>query len=170
MNALVGGQVDMMCDQTTNTTSQIEDRPRQDLCGHHVPAAEEQQVQGPAHPEGNGPQAGSLTIWHGLYAPKGTAGCAGPDQHHALKLALKTEFVKQEGLGAVVVADNRVDPVAHKTFVTAEINKLKPVIEAGGKVRRLIALGTLPAKAARRKPGGFFIARINRLKLQPAPL
>jgi hypothetical protein len=67
MNALVGGQVDMMCDQTTNTTGpESPIRPRQGLCGHHVPAAEEQQdPEGPAHPKGNGPQH-AWTIWHGL--------------------------------------------------------------------------------------------------------
>ena len=53
----------------------------------------------------------------------------------ALKVALKDpDFIKkQEGLGAVVVTDKRIEPVAHKVFVTAELNKLKPVIEAGGK-------------------------------------
>ena len=50
----------------------------------------------------------------------------------ALKLALKDpEFIKkQDALGAVVVADGRVEPAAHKAFVAAEIAKLKPVIEA----------------------------------------
>jgi tripartite-type tricarboxylate transporter receptor subunit TctC len=55
--------------------------------------------------------------------------------NNALKIALKDpEFIKkQEGLGAVVVTDKRVEPAAHKAFVAAEINKLKPVIEAAGK-------------------------------------
>ena len=53
----------------------------------------------------------------------------------ALKQVLKDpDFLKkEEGLGAVVVTDQRVEPAGHKAFVTAEIAKLKPVIEAGGK-------------------------------------
>jgi hypothetical protein len=37
---------------------------------------------------------------------------------------------KQDGLGAIVVTDKRVEPAAHKAFVAGEINKLKPVIDA----------------------------------------
>jgi tripartite-type tricarboxylate transporter receptor subunit TctC len=76
-----------------------------------------------------------LTIWHGLYAPKGTPPAVLTQINNALKIALKDpEFIKkQEGLGAVVVTDKRVEPAAHKAFVAAEINKLKPVIEAAGK-------------------------------------
>jgi len=52
-----------------------------------------------------------------------------------LKIALKDpDFIKkQEGLGAVVVTDKRVEPAAHKAFVASETAKLKPVIEAAGK-------------------------------------
>jgi tripartite-type tricarboxylate transporter receptor subunit TctC len=76
-----------------------------------------------------------LTIWHGLYAPKGTPPAVLAQINAALKVALKDpDFIKkQEGLGAVVVTDKRVEPAAHKAFVTAEIAKLKPVIEAAGK-------------------------------------
>ena len=77
----------------------------------------------------------NLTSWHGLYAPKGTPPAVVAQLNTALKLALKDpEFLKkEEGLGAVVVTDNRVEPAAHKAFVSAEIIKLKPVIEAAGK-------------------------------------
>jgi tripartite-type tricarboxylate transporter receptor subunit TctC len=76
-----------------------------------------------------------LTIWHGLYAPKGTPPAVLAQINAALKLALKDpEFIKkQEGLGAVVVADKRVEPAMHKAFVASELSKLKPVIEAAGK-------------------------------------
>jgi tripartite-type tricarboxylate transporter receptor subunit TctC len=51
-----------------------------------------------------------------------------------LKLALKDpEFIKrQEGLGAIVVNDNRVEMADHKKFVSAEIAKWGPVIKAAG--------------------------------------
>ena len=77
----------------------------------------------------------NLTIWHGLYAPKGTPPAVLKQLNDALKIALKDpEFIKrQEGLGAVVVTDNRVEPVNHKAFVAAETAKLKTVIDAAGK-------------------------------------
>jgi tripartite-type tricarboxylate transporter receptor subunit TctC len=136
MNALVGGQVDLMCDQTTNTTGQIEAgrvkafavTTAKSLSGNKLlkdyPSLQEMGLKG-----------FDLTIWHGLYAPKGTPPAVIAQINSALKVALKDpEFIKkQEGLGAVVVTDKRVEPAAHKAFVTAEINKLKPVIEAAGK-------------------------------------
>ena len=75
-----------------------------------------------------------VTIWHGLYAPKGTPADVLAKINTALKTALKDpEFVKkQEGLGAVVVVDKRVEPAEHKKFVIAEIAKWGPVIKAAG--------------------------------------
>ena len=68
----------------------------------------------------------SLTVWHGLYAPKGTPAPVLKQLNDALRIALKDpDFVKkQEALGALVVTDNRVEPAAHKAFVAAEIAKL----------------------------------------------
>jgi tripartite-type tricarboxylate transporter receptor subunit TctC len=73
-----------------------------------------------------------LTIWHGLYAPKGTPPAVLTALNEGLKKALKDpDFIKkQEGLGAVLVTDKRVEPAAHKAFVTAEMAKLKIVIDA----------------------------------------
>ncbi len=136
MNALVGGQVDLMCDQTTNTTQQIEGgrvkafavTTAKPLSGHKLlkdyPTLQEMGLKG-----------FELTIWHGLYAPKGTPAPVLKQLNDALKIALKDpDFIKkQEGLGAIVVTDRRVDPAGHKAFVTAEIAKLKPLIEAAGK-------------------------------------
>jgi tripartite-type tricarboxylate transporter receptor subunit TctC len=136
MNALVGGQVDLMCDQTTNTTGQIEAgrvkvfavTTAKPLSGNKllkdVPTLQEMGLKG-----------FNLTIWHGLYAPKGTPPAVLAQLNAALKLALKDpDFIKkQEGLGAVVITDKRVEPAAHKAFVASELAKLKPVIEAAGK-------------------------------------
>jgi tripartite-type tricarboxylate transporter receptor subunit TctC len=133
MNALVGGQVDVMCDQTTNTTGQIEGgrikafavTTAKPLSGHKLlkdyPTLSDMGLRG-----------FNLTIWHGLYAPKGTPANITAMLNEGLKKALKDpDFIKkQEGLGAVVVTDDRVTPAAHKAFVAAEIAKLKPVIDA----------------------------------------
>ena len=136
MNALVGGQVDMLCDQTTNTTGQIEaGRVKAFAVTTAKPLKSNKLLKDLPTLQEMGLKGFDLTIWHGLYAPKGTPPAALAQINTALKLALKDpEFIKkQEGLGAVVVADKRVEPAAHKAFVTAEINKLKPVIEAAGK-------------------------------------
>jgi tripartite-type tricarboxylate transporter receptor subunit TctC len=75
-----------------------------------------------------------VTIWHGLYGPKGLPADVQAKINAALKLALKDpEFIKkQEGLGAVVVTDKRVEPADHKAFVASEIAKWTPVIKAAG--------------------------------------
>ena len=74
----------------------------------------------------------NVSIFHGLYAPKGTPAPVLKKLNDALKAALKDpEFVKrEEGLGAVVVNDKRTDPAEHKKFVQAEINKWSPLIKA----------------------------------------
>ena len=75
-----------------------------------------------------------VKVWHGMYAPKGTPPDVLAKINAALKVALKDpEFIKkQEGLGAVVVTDKRVEPAEHKKFVMAEIAKWSPIIKAAG--------------------------------------
>ncbi len=136
MNALVGGQVDMMCDQTTNTTGQIEaGRVKAFAVTTAKPLSANKLLKDYPTLQEMGLKGFDLTIWHGLYAPKGTPPAALAQINTALKLALKDpDFMKkQDALGAVVVTDKRVDPVAHKAFVSSEINKLKTVIDAAGK-------------------------------------
>ena len=76
----------------------------------------------------------NLTIWHGLYAPKGTPPEVTKRLNDALQVALKDPaFIKsQEDLGAIVVTDNRMTPAGHKAFVANEITKLKAAIDAAG--------------------------------------
>jgi len=136
MNALVGGQVDLMCDQTTNTTGQIEaGRVKAFAVTTAKPLSTHKLLKDYPSLQDMGLKGFNLTIWHGLYAPKGTPPAIQAQLNTALKLALKDpDFIKkQEGLGAIVVADKRVEPAAHKAFVASEIAKLKPVIEAAGK-------------------------------------
>jgi tripartite-type tricarboxylate transporter receptor subunit TctC len=134
MTDLIGGQIDLMCDQTTNTTSQIEAKKVQ---AYGVTTAK--RLTTPALKslptlQEEGLTGFNITIWHGLYAPKGTPADVQKKLNEALKTALKDpEFIKkQEGLGAVVVADKRMEPAEHKKFVAAEIVKLSPIIKAAG--------------------------------------
>jgi tripartite-type tricarboxylate transporter receptor subunit TctC len=134
MSDLLGGQVDIMCDQTTNTTAQIEGgkikafavtstKPLTTPALSKLPTLDSQGLKG-----------FNVSIWHALYAPKGTPKAALDMMNAALKSALKDpEFVKrQEALGAVVISDARTNPAEHKKFVEAEINKWGPVIKAAG--------------------------------------
>ncbi len=133
MNALLGGQVDLMCDQTTNTTQQIESgRVKAFAVTTAKPLSKHKLLKDYPSLQEMGLKGFELTVWHGVYAPKGTPPAVLKQLNDALKLALKDQdFVKkQEALGASVIADGRVEPAAHKAFVTAEIAKLKPVIEA----------------------------------------
>ncbi len=134
MTDLLGGQVDLMCDQTTNTTQQIE--------GGKVKAFAVTTMKPLTIPalaklptlDASGLKGFSVAIWHGLYAPKGTPKAAQDKINAALVAALKDpEFIKrQEALGAVVITDARVSPAEHKKFVEAEINKWGPAIKAAG--------------------------------------
>jgi tripartite-type tricarboxylate transporter receptor subunit TctC len=134
MTDLMGGQIDLMCDQSTNTSQQIEGKK---VTGYAVTTAK--RLTTPALKDlptlqESGMKGFEVTIWHGLYAPKGTPADVTSALNTALKAALKDpEFVKkQEALGALVVTDKRVEPAEHKKFVAAEIAKWGPIIKAAG--------------------------------------
>ena len=134
MTDLLGGQVDIMCDQTTNTSAQIEAgkvkayavttlQPLKTPALAKLPTLESQGLKG-----------FNVSIWHGLYAPKGTPKAIVDQLNAALRTALKDpEFIKrQEALGAVIVTDGRLNPAEHKKFVESEIGKWGPAIKAAG--------------------------------------
>ncbi len=134
MTDLIGGQVDLMCDQTTNTTGQIEGGK---VKAYAVTTAKRLTTPALAKLptlDESGMKGFNVSIWHGLYAPKGTPKAIVDKVNAALKLALKdADFDKrQEALGAVVVTDARTSPAEHKKWVAAEIDKWGPVIKAAG--------------------------------------
>ena len=134
MTDLLGGQVDLMCDQTTSTTSQI--------AGGKIKAFAVTTPQRVATPvlknlptlDELGLKGFSVAIWHGVYAPKGTPKPILDKIHNALMVAMKDpELIKRmEDLGAVMVTDTRLNGPAHKKFVESEINKWGPIIKAAG--------------------------------------
>ncbi len=132
MTDLIGGQIDLMCDQTTNTSVQIEAKKV-----HAYGVTTAKRLTTPALKDiptlqEDGLKGFEVTIWHGLYAPKGTPADVVTKLNTALKAALKDpDFIKkQEALGAVVITDKRIEPAEHKKFVAAEIAKWGPVIAA----------------------------------------
>ena len=134
MTDLLGGQVDLMCDQTTNTSAQIE--------GGKVKAfavTTAKRLTTPALAklptlDEAGLKGFNVSIWHGLYAPKGTPKAVQDKVNAALRVALKDpDFIKrEEALGAVIITDARLAGPEHKKFVESEINKWGPVIKAAG--------------------------------------
>jgi tripartite-type tricarboxylate transporter receptor subunit TctC len=134
MTDLLGGQVDLMCDQTTNTTQQIEGgKVKAYAVTTLTPLTTPALAKLPTL-DASGLKGFNVSIWHGLYAPKGTPKAAQDKINAALRNALKDpEFIKrQEALGAVVITDARLSPAEHKKFVEAEINKWGPAIKAAG--------------------------------------
>ncbi len=135
MTALIGGQVDVMCDQTTNTVSQIE-------AGRIKAFAVTTAQRMNDHPflrnypslQEMGLRNFNLTIWHGLYAPKGTPPAVTQQLNTALRAALRDpNFIQQQAaLGAIVATDNRITPEGHRAFVAQQIETLGTVIRAAG--------------------------------------
>jgi tripartite-type tricarboxylate transporter receptor subunit TctC len=124
-----------MCDQTTNTVSQIEaGRVKGFAVTTAKPLKDNKVLKDLPSLQQAGVKDFNLTIWHGLYAPKGTPAAVTKRLNDALKVALKDpEFIKrQEALGAVIVSDNRITPQGHKAFVANEIKALSSVIQAAG--------------------------------------
>src|SRR5574343_1908088 len=136
MTALMGGQVDVMCDQTTNTTSQIESgRVKAFAVTTAKPLSNHKLLKDYPTLAEMGLKGFNLTIWHGLNGPKGLPADVAKKLNDALKVAVKDpEFIKkQEGLGALIVNDKRVEPEEHKKFVAAEMQKIKVAVDAAGK-------------------------------------
>jgi tripartite-type tricarboxylate transporter receptor subunit TctC len=134
MTDLLGGQVDLMCDQSTNTSGQIE-AGRVKAFG--VTSAKRLSTpvlaKLPTLQE-SGLKGFNVSVWYGLYAPKGTPKAVTDKLNAALKTAIKDpEFIKrQESGGAVVITDARTNGAEHKHFVEGEISKWSPIIKAAG--------------------------------------
>jgi tripartite-type tricarboxylate transporter receptor subunit TctC len=132
MQDLLGGQVDFLCDQTTNTTAQI----KGDKVKVYGVTTKSRLSTLPDVPTLN--EAGlpgfEVAVWHGLYAPKNTPRPVVDALSNALKAALKSPTVKQRfaDLGTEPVAENRAMPEALRTYLKDEINKWAPIIKKAG--------------------------------------
>lgn len=131
MNDLLGGQVDFMCDQTTNTTSQIKSGK---VKAYAVTSAK----RVPSLPEiptlrelGVKVEVG---IWHALYAPKGTPKPVIDKLVSALQEALKDETVQKRfaDLGATTMPVAQATPAALTKHLKAEIDKWGLLIRKAG--------------------------------------
>lgn len=132
MNDLLGGQVDLMCDQTTNTTSQIKGEKIK-AYGVTTKARVSSLPNLPTLHEAGLPNF-EVAVWHGLYAPKGTPKAVIDRLTKSLQTALKDETVKQRfaELGTEPVSQERATPQALRTQLKSEIDKWAPVIKKAG--------------------------------------
>ena len=138
MNALLAKQVDFSCDQTTNTTSQIQ--------AHVADSSKGVKVYGvtsakrvatlpnvPTLQEG-GLRGFEVGVWHGIYAPKGTPKAAIDKLVAALQAATKDpDFAKRMAdLGATVYGVDKQTPAAHAALLKSEVERWSPIIKKAG--------------------------------------
>lgn len=132
MTDLLGGQIDMMCDQTTNTTSQIQ---AGEIKAYAVTTPERIAVLPdlPTLAEG-GLDNFNLSIWHGLYAPAGTDQAIIDRLTAALQAALANETVGNAfaELGTYPVPADQATPAALAQTLEGQIGLWKEVISAAG--------------------------------------
>ena len=132
MTDLLGGQVDLMCDQTTNTTQQIKAgtvkvygvTSRQRVPSlKEVPTLAEQ-----------GLKNFEVVVWHGLYAPKGTPKPVLDKLVAALQAAVQDPALKKRlaELGAEPVPVSKANPESLRTQLKTEIDQWAPIIKKAG--------------------------------------
>ena len=132
MTDLIGGTVDVMCDQTTNTTQQINSgavkafavtTSTRNAALPNLPTAAEAGLPG-----------FEVSVWHGLYAPKGTDAAILNRLSRALQTALRDErlVARFAELGTAPVSQEAATPEYHRRYWQADIAKWRPIIQAAG--------------------------------------
>ncbi len=132
MNDLVAGTVDIMCDQTTNTTEQI----RAGTIRAYAVTTRARNAALPDLP--TAAEAGlpgfDVSVWHGLYAPRNTPAEIVNRLSRALQNALRDErlVARFADLGTAPVTQEQATPAAHRAYWQADIAKWRPIIQAAG--------------------------------------
>ncbi|PLC47977.1 hypothetical protein CR159_20660 [Pollutimonas subterranea] len=131
---LMGGQVDLMCEQATNAVGQIEGKK---VKAYAVTST--QRLKLPSMAEvptlaESGLKDFNVTVWHGLYAPRGTPPEVVEKLNSALRSALKDPGLiqRQEAIGLTIITDDRLAPAGHKKYVVGEMDRWAKVISASG--------------------------------------
>lgn len=132
MSALLGGQVDVLCDQTTQTIPHI----KAGNVKFYGVTTLNRIAKLPDAPTLNeqGLKDFEVKVWHGIYAPKGTPAEDIAIFGAALQTALKSPAFasKMADLGSEIVSEDRQTPASLKSWLQAEINKWTPVLKAEG--------------------------------------
>jgi tripartite-type tricarboxylate transporter receptor subunit TctC len=132
MNDLLGGQVDLLCDQTTQTTQYIRSG-RVKPYGTTSKTRLETLKDLPTLAEAGLPGF-EVVVWHGVYAPKGTPKPVIDKLVAALQAALQDPAFAQKmsELGAQVVAAEKATPDGLRNHLKAEIDRWTPIIRKAG--------------------------------------
>ena len=132
MNDLLGGQFDVMCDQTTNTTNQIKENR---IKGFAVTTKTKVSSLPDLPPLDAGAVKGfEVSAWHAMWAPKGLPKEASDKLVAALQAALKDPKVIERfaSLGTEPVKAELATPAALKSHLAAEVPRWGAVIKAAG--------------------------------------
>ena len=132
MNALLGSQVDLLCDQTTQTIPQIKAGSVK-LYGVTTTNRIGALPDAPTLAE-QGLKGFNMVVWHGVYAPKGTPPEVLAKINQALRSALQDDMVKQRlaDLSSEIVSMDKVTPEGLRSHLVAETEKWGKVIKAAG--------------------------------------
>ena len=132
MQALLGGQVDLLCDQTTQTVPQIK---AGSVRFYGVTTAQRIKAlpDAPTLAE-QGLKGFEVVVWHGIYAPKGTPKEMTEKVNAAVRAALKDPVVmaRMAELGAEIVPDAKLTPDGLRSWLKQETERWGPVIKAAG--------------------------------------
>jgi len=132
LTALLGGNVDTLCDQTTQTIPHIKAQ-KVKFYGVTTKARIAALPDAPTLDE-QGLKDFEVVVWHGVYAPKNTPREALERVNAALRAALKDPAVvgRLAELGAQIVPEEKQTPAGLRDWLKAEIDKWGPVIRAAG--------------------------------------
>jgi len=132
LNALLGGQVDILCDQTTQTLPHIKAATVK-LYGVTTTSRIRSLPDTPTLDE-SGLKGFEVKVWHGIYAPKGTPSAAIDKLNAALRAALKDAAVvaRMVELGGDIVPEAKQTPDGLRTWLRPEVEKWGALIRAAG--------------------------------------
>ena len=133
MNDVMGGQVDLLCDQTTQTAPVIADGKRVKVFGVTTPQRLASMPNTPTLDE-QGLKGFDLKVWHGMYAPKGTPKEAMDQLNKALNVALKDDNVKKRiaELSSDLVSPDKATPESLRKLLESETARWDKLIKAAG--------------------------------------
>jgi tripartite-type tricarboxylate transporter receptor subunit TctC len=132
LNDIVAGQVEVLCDQTTNTFPQIEAKTIKAFA-ITSPQRNPRFPDMPTTAELGFPQI-DTTVWHALYAPKGMPAEAAAKVHAALQKALDDKVVQERftELGTLMFDPAQRTRKAHEDKLNAELARMKALAESAG--------------------------------------
>ena len=132
LNALLGGQVDLLCDQTTQTIPHIKANSVK-LYGVTAPGRINALPQAPTLDE-QGLKGFQVVVWHGIYVPKGTPAPVVEKLQTAVRSALKDPAFRQRmtDLGAEIVPDAKLTSEGLRSWLQTETDRYGPMIRKAG--------------------------------------